>query len=69
MNITIRQPHELNQKELFAINNLAAEGFGRDASKLLNDTLCHIFSAEAVQVATDETDVKAFAMYRRCLWR
>jgi hypothetical protein len=70
MKLSLETPMSLSNRDVYAINEIAAAGFGHDEPEtMLEDTLHHIQSADIVQKAVQGRELVGFALYARCLWR
>lgn len=70
MKLSLETPTSLSDRDISAINEVAAAGFGFDRPEgMLEDTIRHIRSADIVQKAVQGKELVGFALYARCLWR
>ena len=70
MKLSLEIAASLNDRDVSAINEIAAAGFGFDEPEaMLADTVRHIQSADIVQKAVQGRELVGFALYTRCLWR
>lgn len=64
---TVQTTHGIN---IEAAATLTAKGFGRaDDEYNFLDTKAHLEGADDIQLLKNETELLAFAAYRRQLWR
>ena len=70
MEITSKTPGQLTSTDTDAVARLAGLGFDhRDTNALRRDTQNHIDASDSILLAHDGSELIAFSMTRRALWR
>lgn len=70
MEIITTTPSQLRQTDIDDIANLAGIGFGRqNTPEMRADSISHIQSSDAMQLAYENRNLVAFSMMKRRLWR